>query len=85
MATVPACDVCGNTARRGVLPPTVEPVRWQTATADYTGTLCDDCASTKTLVEILAHFEAGPGGTVDGKARGPYMIAREDEKTPAPD
>lgn len=84
MATVPACDVCGTPAERGVLPPTVEPVRWQTATADYVGTLCDRCAATKTLAEIIAHFQAGPGGTVEGKARGPYMIRRDDE-APVPE
>lgn len=79
MATVPACDVCGKVSPRDVLPPIVEPCRWQNATADFVGTLCDECATTKSLAEILAAFEAGPGGTVDGKARGPYMIHRDDE------
>lgn len=83
MATVPACDVCGRVSPVNVVPPIVEPCRWQTAVADYVGTLCNQCAETKTLSEIIACFEAGPGGTVDGKARGPYMIRREDEEAPA--
>lgn len=79
MATVPACDVCGTTSPRGEVPPAVEPCRWQNAIADWTGTLCQTCMATKSLAEILEHFESGPGGTVDGKARGPYMIRRDDE------
>lgn len=83
MATVPACDVCGHVSPRDVLPPEVEPVLWRTAVADYVGTLCNQCATTKTLAEIIACFEAGPGGTVVGAARGPYII-RPDENAPAP-
>lgn len=62
-------------------------MRWQTATADYTGMLCWDCMR-KPLPEIIACFAAGPGGTVDGKDRGPYMIAREtpgDDEGAAPE
>lgn len=82
MATVPACDVCGAVSPRGVLPPTVEPVRWQAAVADYVGTLCWDCMELP-LPQILRHFEAGPGGVVDGKARGPYMVHPTDDEAPA--
>lgn len=83
MASVPACDVCGAVSLYAALPPTVQPCRWQTAVADYTGVLCDDCAATKSLAEIISHFEASPGGTVAGADRGPYLIVAEDEEGPA--
>lgn len=56
-------------------------MRWQTATADYTGTLCWGCMR-KPLPEILEHFESGPGGVLEGKARGPYMIHPGDDEAP---
>lgn len=82
MAKVAACDVCGRVSPRGVLPPEVEPCRFQTAVADYDITLCQQCMLLP-LPEILAHAAGAPGGVVEGADRGPYMVHR-DGKGPAP-
>lgn len=85
MAKVPACDVCGAVSPKGVLPPRVEPCRFQTAVADYDVMLCRDCMCLP-LPKIVAAAEGAPGGTVDGAARGPYMVRAPsaDGKGPAP-
>lgn len=77
MASVLACDVCGATNRAGELPPLVEPCRWQTSIADYSGAVCRDCQATKTLAEIVACLRGAPGGVLDGAERGPYLVAAE--------
>jgi hypothetical protein len=77
MAKVLACDVCGKTNPPGVLPPPVQPVCWKTAVEDYTGALCDECAATRTLAEIVKHLAGAPGGVVDGAERGPYLVIKE--------
>lgn len=75
MAQAMQCDVCGATSPPDALPPTVQPCRWSTATEDFRGEVCDSCRATKTLAEIAAAFRGQPGGTLDGAAQGPYLLA----------
>ncbi|GAY07497.1 hypothetical protein [Pseudonocardia sp. N23] len=77
MALVLACNVCGKVNPPDRLPPPVEPVRWSTATVDYTGALCDECQATKTLAEMIEHLAGAPGGVVEGADRGPYLVVAE--------
>lgn len=77
MTKVLVCNVCGRVGDPTELPPFVEPCRWQTAIEDYAVDLCRDCQQTKTLREILEHAEGSPGGTLQGSARGPYLVIRE--------
>lgn len=76
MGSVPACDVCGKTPTKGLLPPDVEPCRWSNATENYNLVLCHGCMGLP-LPEILAHAVSGPGGVVQGADRGPYLVVPE--------
>jgi hypothetical protein len=74
MAEVLACDVCGRVSDPKKLPPDVEPCRWANSIEDHSVAVCRDCQRTKTLAEILEHAQGAPGGTLDGAARGPYLV-----------
>lgn len=74
MARLTSCDICGTVEDSSSLPPNVEPVRFQTAVANFELVLCQTCLTTKTIRELIEHANSGPGGTVEGADRVPYLL-----------